>query len=502
MVEGNSLSILSINMRAFPAVALLLWGPEGVKGCDTVLDLTGAATSDVATISASSITTQSSVWNACSEQMETNGIAYRILGSTEKVQEVTICSKQTESLLHVWDDCGSPGTTCLAEGVPLARIEGQKMNCQRVIWKSPEDTYVWIAHRQQQFLASDFFVNLKELQPPPNDDCRGAVELNPLEHHRNNPLSGSTGNATLEETAAAVLTAKCPSAPYQSPGVWYTARGTGGIMKVSTCHDGTTMDSRISVFPVSTSGSCPSNLQQCVGAPLLGAATKCDASSGGSVYQWPSIENQLYYILVHGQNPADVGDFQISLESIQDVDNDVCHSPIGPLTLGEKQVGSTLLADPPSNAAWDQAVTCRDDASAAAIGKPSPGVWFTVEGTGTALTVSTCHPETNFDTRLSVLTLPVSKNEPPASLCRKANSWSCVAGVDDDSSACFDNGLASTVSFVSEKHKEYYIYLHGSLESSMGNFGLSVKEGTRSSAVNWISPFMTTLLAAVSAMWM
>jgi hypothetical protein len=86
------------------------------------------------------------------------------------------------------------------------------------------------------------------------------------------------------------------------------------------------------------------------------------------------------------------------------------------------------------------------------------GIWYTLTGTGGEATITTCSPNTNYDTKLSVYT-------------GSCGSFICVAGNDD--ATCVNSFLQSTVRFCSEVGTDYYILVHG-FSSQKGDFDLSV----------------------------
>jgi len=115
----------------------------------------------------------------------------------------------------------------------------------------------------------------------------------------------------------------------------------------------------------------------------------------------------------------------------------------------------------------------RDTASiilATATGKPTgctgggttgKGVWYTIAGSGSDITVSTDNSETNFDTQINIYS-------------GSCNSLSCVAA-DDDSGA----GQTSEVTFTATSGITYYIYVDGDESpdggsSSEGQFEISL----------------------------
>jgi len=84
---------------------------------------------------------------------------------------------------------------------------------------------------------------------------------------------------------------------------------------------------------------------------------------------------------------------------------------------------------------------CGDDA-----GITAPGVWYTVQGTGTVLTISTCENTSggsaDYDSKLSVY-------------CGGCDQPTCVAGNDDEPSCNFH----SEVDFCSQANVDYLVYL-------------------------------------------
>ncbi len=84
----------------------------------------------------------------------------------------------------------------------------------------------------------------------------------------------------------------------------------------------------------------------------------------------------------------------------------------------------------------------------------SPGVWYTVMGTGTTMTASLCNGATTFDSKLSVY-------------CPDCAAPVCVVGVDD---FC---GLQSEVSWPSQYGATYLILVH-SYGGAVGTFELEV----------------------------
>jgi len=90
----------------------------------------------------------------------------------------------------------------------------------------------------------------------------------------------------------------------------------------------------------------------------------------------------------------------------------------------------------------------------------APGKWYRFIGQGTPVRITTCSPNTNYDTKLGVF----------YGSCANLN---CLAGNDDDS-GCTQNDLLSTVEFTAQSGETYYIYVTG-YDTESGNFELSIE---------------------------
>ncbi|MCA9242378.1 MAG: hypothetical protein KDA32_00375 [Phycisphaerales bacterium] len=105
--------------------------------------------------------------------------------------------------------------------------------------------------------------------------------------------------------------------------------------------------------------------------------------------------------------------------------------------------------------------------SGCGVGVISPGVWYSVLGDGGEMTVSTCHPASDIDTRISVY-------------CGDCDALTCIASNDDSTTggaACDLRGQRrlSMVSFCTQFGAEYYAMVHG--VGGTGRFELTVTGG-------------------------
>jgi len=89
----------------------------------------------------------------------------------------------------------------------------------------------------------------------------------------------------------------------------------------------------------------------------------------------------------------------------------------------------------------------------------APGVWYTMIGTGTPVTVSVCDAA-DYDTKISVY-------------CKGCEEALCVGG-NDDGTGC--SGYTSELTVATQAGFEYLILVHG-YGSGTGDFNLTVREG-------------------------
>jgi hypothetical protein len=126
--------------------------------------------------------------------------------------------------------------------------------------------------------------------------------------------------------------------------------------------------------------------------------------------------------------------------------NDLCDAAIA-VTVPSTTSGTTLWA------------TVDSDAPTCGTTITTPGVWYSVPGTGNTMTATLCDPATNFDTKLNVY-------------CYTCETPVCVDGNDD--ATCTYNSLLSTVTWCSDPTATYRILVHGF--SGSGDFVLNVSD--------------------------
>ena len=245
----------------------------------------------------------------------------------------------------------------------------------------------------------------------------------------------------------------------EEKGVWYkinagTVPTTENTIRATTCFRETEVESKISVFK---GGNCTA--LECV--ETKGIA--CKNGQLGHVVYWEVEENEDYYLFVHSIEESDeisnieiIGDGAIHLDVVNfaPMKNDNCIEATALTTDGKRVGSSTNRATPALNI--DSSDTC---------GVESAGVWFKVNGTGSELQATTCHPGTTAPTQIHIFT-------------GSCDSLSCVSVEANNYAACpiFESAtFSATVNWQTEEGVEYFI-LVGSRDGSGGVFEVSVSE--------------------------
>ncbi len=141
------------------------------------------------------------------------------------------------------------------------------------------------------------------------------------------------------------------------------------------------------------------------------------------------------------------GDGIVMIVLNQGTENDLCQNPL-PIGCNETVFGNTENATP-------------DNPPCRGLANTGGGLWYSFVGTGQDVTLSTCHPGTNYDTYLSVYAADC--DEPI-----------CVAS-NDNSTGCFNTGK-SELSFFAAAGGTYRILVDG-LNGAEGDFQLTLTCG-------------------------
>lgn len=261
-----------------------------------------------------------------------------------------------------------------------------------------------------------------------NDICEGAFPVNPLKSFQRTVATVARSSFETHPTCHA-------ETPASSQGVWFKITGSGAEIRATLCAP--EVESALTLY----TGDC-SELA-CVDA-VQAMASDCGPSSSIS---WISLKGTEYFLRLSSEPAAD----EVSLEIISKRDS--CEAALG-MQLDTLEIGSTIGA-----ANQTIAMGCNGGLT----GNVGPGVWFSVEGTGTVLEATTCvgYPSTleieaDFDSIVHVFA---------GSSC---GDLECIAANDDDMDTC---RALSAVRWLSESGRKYYI-LVSEYNTRVGNFAL------------------------------
>jgi hypothetical protein len=271
-------------------------------------------------------------------------------------------------------------------------------------------------------------------------ECGNATEIEP------------DGISTLgsSENLGAPLTRSCVDSDSEpSAGAWYHLVGTGEAMLASTCHPSTDFGAMISVYAAGE--DCSSSLA------CLEDAVYYPCGVGQTTVSWNTVDQQDYYIFVHEDLPDGLGSggyFVLSVDTV--AENNSCENAIGPLEirpLGIFVLGVETFFGSTRGSTISDVQGCTDDGGR--------GLWYSVEGTGSNITVSTCSEYTDFDTQVSVF------------IGDDCSSLECI-GLETLLPVVNLCGLEDTLSWISTLEQRYLILVQGASESDFGNFELQI----------------------------
>ena len=247
-----------------------------------------------------------------------------------------------------------------------------------------------------------------QAQVIPNDHCTGAITVG----------CGSTVTGTT--------TGAYPGAPNSAPDVWYRMTGVSGIVTASLC-GATNYDSYIKIWKQTVGGTpCTSFNSVAHNDNLCGVKSEVT---------WNANASDEYFIVISGPTVNDFGDFELAItcSGTNEPSNDKCEDATA-IACNSSATGSTVYANPDMN-------------------HTSNGVWYTIQGTGLSMTVSTC--VSGFDTRLWLY----------EGSCNNLNY------VDDNDDYC---GTSSQITWNSTLGTTYYILVNG-YGSSNGSYVLTME---------------------------
>ncbi|WP_104734246.1 T9SS type A sorting domain-containing protein [Hanstruepera ponticola] len=248
-------------------------------------------------------------------------------------------------------------------------------------------------------------------------------------------IGGENGSTAGPDTSVSCGTTPGPR------GYFYVLEGEGQFVNVSACNS--TFDTKLNVY----SGSC--NELVCVTGNDDTFGGQCGSTR--SAVDFFAEDGETYYIWLSGFSLFSSGSYEIVVSCQDAVENDLCDAAVA-LSCGTTLQGSTVLS------------TDRDapESVCDGAGDAEKGVWYTIEGTGGDIILSTCGAA-DFDTKILVFASTDEDNP-----CDDLN---CIAG-NDDAVGC--SGGTSTVQFATDSGVTYYVYVTG-FGTQVGTFEISVE---------------------------
>ena len=166
----------------------------------------------------------------------------------------------------------------------------------------------WFAHKDRWYyiLVTGYGIDavgtfgLSILPRPTNQAfCRRALEVKERDIDRAKDFHGWTYGASLINNVN-----QCDNVRFRAPGVFYKLKGKGRHVTASTCFGPYDFDTKISVYKA-PEDDCENSVLQ----PIAGACNDDACSSHRSRVSWFGVNDQWYYVIVHGY--SDEGRFQL-----------------------------------------------------------------------------------------------------------------------------------------------------------------------------------------------
>ena len=379
------------------------------------------------------------------------GVWYKIDAGTVAEGENTIqantCFSETNSLNQIsvfkGDKCDD--LECV-ETKEIACKNGQRGHV--VYWEVDKDEdyhlFVHAIEESEDFSDIDILgdgsllLDVFNFEPMKNDNCISTTTMS-TDGKR---VGGSTKRATPESGVTSSDTCGRDSA-----GVWFKVIGTGSELRATTCHSGTRSSTQIHVF----SGTCDSLSCITVETNNYAVCSDLDIATNSATANWETEEGEEYFILV-GSRDGNGGVFELSVSEFTPALNDQCPNAVAFEIPDDTSVISGSTED-----------ATNDFPHGSHCGAPldTAGVWYTIEGTGEGLSVSTCG-QNDYDSAISIFT---------GSDC---DELECLAGIATRDPACDFQGV--TAAWLSDEDETYHVYVHGSAENSYGTFELEAKK--------------------------
>jgi hypothetical protein len=357
------------------------------------------------------------------------GVWYAFAGNG-KTMTVSTCHEaitEVSTELVVTAGCTTSGTCIATEdpgfAVPCINPFGETVTFDTEVGRS----YRVLVKGPTAKVTGKFGITVSDYLAPENDSCSKPILLAP---NAEAATVGTTVNATKETF--------CDDSLNVGRGVWYAFAGTGDTMTVSTCEAETDFFTDVKVH-TGCGGTCIDNIYPGFDVP-------CPNPFGKTV-TIDTVAGTTYRVFVQGDNTANVGKFGISLRQYSPPENDDCTNAKSLTVNGDSDNhGDTRKASA--------------EATCSSNGDLRRGVWYAVAGNGMHVSVTTCHPSTDFKVDIDIY--------------QNCNSNICL-GMDSgvvQMDGCPGNALATEVTWPTFKGYSYYIFVSGIVTTLVGNFGI------------------------------
>lgn len=370
-----------------------------------------------------------------------DGLWYSVLG-TGRPMTVSTCRNHTDAGSSRMEDFDTQISVFEGSCDNLRCIDGNDQYCgdqSAVSWFTEEGMeYLVLLHGYGTRYGA-FEVSYNEIGTfGEESDCQNSMLIIP-------DGTSILGNATWNEPSNPIGYCGFGGSTSEGAGSWFKTVGTGQTWTASTCSSTTDFPARVSVYEGTS----------CSDLVCLDNAESSPCGDQNAV-TWETTTDKVYYILVHGKDPGSQGSFVLTLE--ETASNDRCEGAIGPLNPD----GVTNFASTRSATFDDTLPSCSkaSDGGRAPVGR---GIFYSVLGTGTNLTASTCLSYTSFDAQISVFGGSCNDLQ-----CLDVQTEPCSI---NESSA--DQLQGTSVTWEAARDELYFLLIQGTDEET-GNFAFQV----------------------------
>lgn len=330
--------------------------------CNAVTVTCGSTTAGTLVNATNSGVGESNVCGAWTQS--TPGVWYQFVGNGDVVT-FSMCGQTNDSQLAVFtgtcsapvcysaNDDNGPACTGLPSSISFTSVLGQ--------------TYYIKVFTYQFAFVNQYSFNLAVSCSTPASAPANDLICNSTLVSCGSTTAGTTIGATNFGTNEANF---CGGYNQNTPGVWYKIVGTGQVITASLC--GGSNDSQLAIFE-SASGNC--NTASCLGSNDDNGPACTGLSSS---IAWPSVLGTTYFIKVFSYSSFTPNfNFNLAVSCTTAPPNNPCASAV------------SIDALPFNSGAQTTVGSTNDAPSAGICGAGNNNVWYTVEGTGTSITVST-----------------------------------------------------------------------------------------------------------------